>query len=398
MAFDYDAVTTLGEADFRYVRRAVGIRQRDRLFHGAILGQTGTGKSTLLFNMIMQDALHGRGFCLIDPHGDIARSVSEALTVPHIYWDVADPECPIGYNPLTFVAAAYRPLIASGLIETLKKQWQDAWGPRMEHLLRFAILALLETPGTDISQIVRLFVDKQFRWRIVDRVTDDQVRQFWRKEFGTMNHKNAGDGFAPIANKLGAFMAHPVVRKSVCRPEQPLRLRRLMDDRVPLVVNLAKGRLGSDVADVLGGLLVSSLMLAGFSRHDVPEKARIPFFLYVDEFHTFATTSFATMLSEVRKFGLGVLLANQYVGQQDREVLEAILGNVGSILAFRLGVLDAGLMVQQFRRVSEMGSVSAYDLTRLPNHHLFAQVMVDGMKSEAFSVKTYPPGNGAQAF
>lgn len=384
--------TRLGVAHRRYGDLPFGIALTDRLLHLYLIGQTGAGKSTLLANMALQDAAAGHGFCLIDPHGDLASGVSAALPTPHIYWNVADPESPYGYNPLTSVSAALRPLVASGLIETLKKQWADAWGARMEHLLRYAVLALLEQPRTDLREIVPLFHDKELRRRITANVADPQVLEFWRKEFPAMNYKSAADGVAPIANKIGAFLAHPLVRRAICEPKTPLRFRSIMDGRQRLIVNLAKGKLGGDTANVLGGLLVSSITNAAFSRHDTVEAERRPFFLYIDEFPAFSTTAFAGMLSELRKYGLGLVLAHQYLQQSGKEVIEAILGNVGTIMAFRIGALDAPLFARQLE------GVSARDLVNQPNYHAYTQLMVQGVKSKTFSATTSPPGYGREPY
>lgn len=352
--------------------------------HFYVIGQTGTGKSTLLFNMARQDAEQGTGFCLIDPHGDLAKQLFARLGDDCLYWDVANPSSPYGYNPLTNVSAALRPLVASGLIDTLKKQWPDAWGARMEHLLRYAVLALLEQPRADLRDIVRLFVDKDFKRSVVARLSDPQVRQFWVVEYPNMNYKNAVDGVAPIANKLGAFLAHPVVRKAVCEPEKPIRFKRLMDEGGRLVINLAKGAIGTDVANVLGGLVVTSVLHAAFSRQDVQSDNRSPFMLYVDEFHSFSTSGFADLLSETRKYGLGITLAHQHTRQTDSAVLESILGNVGSLMAFRIGVFDAPLLQRQF------SEVSVQDLTSQPNYRAYVQLMVDGARSKTFSAQTWP--------
>ncbi len=204
-------ITALGLTRGRPPHRSFGIRQSDRLFHQYIIGQTGTGKSTLLLNMMLQDARHGQGFCLLDPHGDLAGSVRAGMDCDVLYWDVADSKSPYGYNPITSVSAEHRPLVASGLIETLKKQWSDAWGARMEHLLRYSVLALLERPGSTLKDIIPMFLHSGFRKEVTAGVTDEQVRYFWEREYPAMNYKSAADGVAPIANKLGAFLAHPVV-------------------------------------------------------------------------------------------------------------------------------------------------------------------------------------------
>ncbi len=365
-----------------------GIAQRDRLLHMYIIGQTGAGKSTLIANLAAQDAAMGIGFCLIDPHGDLALSLSTKITQPHIYWDVADPTSPYGYNPLTTASVIHRPLIASGLIDALKKQWADAWGARMEHLLRYALLALLEQPKTDLRDIMPLFLSKDFQTRVISHITDPQVRQFWQVEYKAMNFKTSMDGVAPIANKLGAFLAHPIVRKAVCEPAQPLRFRKIMDDGQAIIINLAKGQLGADTANVLGGLLVSSITNAAFTRHSMPEKDRRPFFMYVDEFPSFSTTALAGTLSEARKYGLGLILAHQHISQADTEVFQSIIGNIGTIMVFRIGAFDAPLFVKQ------LDGITIDDLVHQPNYRAYVQLMVNGMKSKTFSATTHPPFYG----
>lgn len=384
-----DRILTLGTAHSRYGNQPFGIKQTDRQFHLFVIGQTGTGKSTLLHNLIMQDANSGNGLCLIEPHGDLAEDLREKLGDKCIYWDVADPGSPYGYNPLTYVSDELRPIVVSGLIDALKKQWADAWGVRMEHLLRYALLALLEQPKASMGDIARMFVERGFRNQILSRIKDEQVQYFWKQEYRNMNYKNAADGFAPIGNKVGAFLAHPIVRRAICEPKEPLRFRKIMDDGKVLIVNLAKGKLGADTANVLGGLIASSIMNAAFSRHDTPEHHRRPFNLYVDEFHSFATTSFASMLSEVRKFGLSLVLSQQFAFQIERAVFEAIIGNVGSVVVFRLGFHDAPLFARQLETPSE------HDLINIPNYQAFVQLMVDGHRTPAFTTYMHPPISSA---
>lgn len=375
-------ISTLGLAHDRAGGAPYGILLADRLMHLHVIGQTGTGKSTLLANLALQDAAHGFGFCLIDPHGDLADAVAARLGPKAIVWNVADPDCPYGYNPLTRVPPAFRPLVASGLIDALKKQWADAWGARMEHLLRYAVLALLDQPRTDLSEIMPLFFDKDRRREKVARIKDPQVRRFWVEEFPAMNYRTAVDGVAPIANKLGALLAHPTIRTALCDPGEPLRFRRIMDEGECLIVNLAKGRLGADMANVLGGILVSSIVNAAFSRQEVPQVQRRPFMLHVDEFHSFTTATIAEMLPETRKYGLGLTLVHQHVAQVDPVVFEAILGNAGSLMVFRVGANDAPLFVRQLE------SVTPGDLINLPNHRAFVRLMVDGERTRNFSAET----------
>ncbi|MEM9010620.1 MAG: hypothetical protein AAGE18_05285 [Pseudomonadota bacterium] len=362
-----------------------GIDPADRLLHLYLIGQTGTGKSTLLLNLAWQDARNGTGFCLIDPHGDLAEDLHRRLPTPHLYWDVADPGCPLGYNPLKRVAPGYRPLVASGLIETLKKQWPDAWGARMEHLLRYGVLALLEQPAADLRDLLKLFVYPGFRRQVVAELIDPQVRFFWKEEYPKLNYQSSADGVSPVANKIGAILANPTVRTALCEPTEPLRFRPLMDSGGQLIVNLAKGRLGADISNILGGLITSTLMQAAFTRHGLPPAARAPFFLYVDEFHNLTTKSFAGLLSEARKYGLGLILAHQHLSQTNPEIRDAILGNVGSLVVFRLGAKDAPLFE------TLLPPFSARDLQTQPNHRAAIWLMHRGERLRPFSASMYPP-------
>ncbi len=366
-----------------------GMGVRERLLHTYAIGQTGTGKTTLLQNLAWQDAKIGIGFCLIDPHGDLAESLQRQIESAHLYWDVADPVCPLGYNPLKRVAEPYRPLVASGLIETLKKQWPDAWGARMEHLLRHAVLALLEQPQADLRDLMRLFVYKGYRRQITETLTDPQVRFFWKHEFPPLNYQTSADGVSPIANKLGAFLAHPAVRTALCEPKQPLSFRSIMDSGQILIVNLAKGSLGADVSNVMGGLITSSIMQAAFTRHGLPEPARRPFFLYVDEFHNLTTKTFSGMLSEARKYGLGLNLAHQHLSQIDKDVRDAIIGNVGNQIVFRVGASDAPFFERQ------MPTFSAFDFENQPNHRANTLLTHRGERLKPFTASMYPPYHGS---
>jgi len=376
----------IGLAYRRYDKPApFGIGTRERLLHSYLIGQTGTGKTTLLQNLAWQDAGLGNGFCLIDPHGDLAESLHRRIDVPHLYWDVADPSCPLGYNPLKRVAEQYRPLVASGFIEALKKQWPDAWGARMEHLLRYAILALLDQPKTDLRDLMQLFVYKGFRRQVTEALTDDQVRFFWKHKFPALNYQSSADGVSPIANKLGAFLASPVVRTALCEPRQPLSFRSIMDGGQILIINLAKGRLGADVSNVMGGLITSSIMQAAFTRHGLPEAARRPFFLYVDEFQNLTTKIFAGMLSEARKYGLGLILAHQHLSQIDADTRDAIIGNVGNVTVFRVGASDAPF----FERL--MPTFTAFDFQNQPNHRANILLNHQGERLTPFTASMYPP-------
>jgi len=294
---------------------------------GLAFALASTELTTLIANLVKQDIRRGHGFCLIDPHGDLAESLKSELGEHAVFWDVANPECPFGYNPLIYVAEEYRPLVGSGIIDAFKKQWSDAWGVRMEHLLRNAILALLSRPNSSLADIVPMFTDKAFRREVLQTMTDAEVRKFWCDEYPKMNYKNAFDGVAPIANKLGGFLSNPVVRKALCYPKHPIRFRSLMDEGRPIIVNLSKGRLGADVSEVLGGLILSMIANAAMTREDVRETCRRPFIVYVDQFPTYTTETLANMLSELRKYRVGLVLAGQFIAGIKSSITEAIFGN-----------------------------------------------------------------------
>lgn len=367
-----------------------GVRSADRLFHTYTLGKTGTGKSTLLETLIVQDIAAGHGLCLIDPHGDLVERVAAAVPPERLgdlqYLNMPDANQPFGYNPLHKVRPSLIPLAASGIMEAFKKHWEDAWGVRMEHILRNAVYALLEQGGATLPDILRLLRDKTYRRQIVARLTNKQVKDFWRLEFEQYSFRYRADAIAPIQNKVGALLADPRLKCLFVEPLRPLRFRRLMDQKQILLVNLARGQVGEDTGALLGSLLVTTIGLAAFSRSDIPETQRVPFFLYLDEFQNFTTASVATMISELRKYKVGLVLANQHLGQLTDEVREAVLGNVGTLISFRVGPHDASLLEREF-----IERFTALDLMNLPNHHIYLRLMIDGAPSRPFSATTILP-------
>jgi len=383
-------VSYLARTTFRNKGVCFGIKQTDRLSHIYAIGKTGTGKTTLLENLIQQDMAAGRGMALLDPHGDLASKV--AAGVPQhrrsdiIYFDATDPNQLYGYNPLTHVSPEKRPLVASGVMEVFKKQWRgNSWGVNMEHILRNALLALLDMPHATLADIPRLLTDERFRAKITARITNPQVKDFWARDY-TASGFNRASALAPVLNKVGAFLADPMLYRVLTSPEKPLSFRRIMDARKILVVNLAKGRIGDDASNLLGSLLVTMLTQAAFSRADLIEPARTPFFLYVDEFQSFATESFANAVSELRKYGVGLVLAHQHLQQIEPDILHAVLGNVGTVISFRVGAKDAPYMAREF-----YPDISQEDLIGLPNCHIYLKLMIDGAPSRPFSAVTLPP-------
>ncbi len=304
----------------------------------------------MIENMVCQDLEQGHGLCLLDPHGDLVERVYQS--VPEIrkgdvqYFNVPDRTQPYGYSPLRYVAEDKRPLAASGLLEVMKKLWPDAWGVNMEHILRHALLALLDRPGSTLADIPRLLSDKYFRRSVTARLENLQVKHFWQHEYENYSFQKRSDGAGPILNKVGAFLADPNLCQILTDPEEDLHFRQIMDDGQVLLVNLAKGQIGEDAAGLLGGILVTTLGLAAFTRQDIPEHQRRPFYLFLDEFQNFTTHSMANMTSELRKFHASLTLAHQYLFQLTPEVREAVLGNAGTIISFRVGARASSLKLE----------------------------------------------------
>ncbi len=357
-----------------------------------VIGKTGTGKSTLLETLALQDIAHHRGMMLIDPHGDLAERVVRAVPAHRrqdvIYFNVPDPIQPFGYNPLKHVREDKITLAASGLMEAFKKMWPDAWGVRMEHVLRNTLLTLLEQPEATLGDILRLLDDKAFRSTAVARITNEQVRQFWITEYDHYPPRLRAEAIAPIQNKVGAFLADPTLRRILTNPEKPLQIRRIMDEGKILIVNLARGQLGEDTTSLLGALLITTAALAAFSRAEVQAAERRPFFVYLDEFQSFTTRSLASMTAELRKYAVGVNASHQYMSQVEPQVIDAVLGNAGTIICFRLGPPDAMTMAREFEP-----KLQATDLVNLPNHHIYLKLMIDGAPSQPFSAVTIPPND-----
>jgi hypothetical protein len=380
-------ITFFAQTDFRGGGKVFGIKQADRRAHMYLIGKTGTGKSTLLGTLIRQDMDAGRGLALLDPHGDLVERLVEAVPESRredlIYFNVPDIFQPLGFNPLERVPPQKRSLAAAGLLEVFQMIWADSWGPRLEHILRNALLALVEQPEATLADILRLLDDRGFRRLAAGRVASPHVRDFWLREYENYPPRFRAEAIAPLQNKVGAFLADPLLSRILTQPRSDFDLRQVMDQGKVLLVNLAKGKIGADTAALLGALLVARVGLAAVSRADLAEAKRRDFYLYLDEFQSFTTLSLANMLSELRKYRVGMILAHQYLSQLDLQIRDAILGNAGTIICFRVGLADAEILEKEFRP-----EFSALDLIGLPNYHTYLRLMVDGVVARPFSAKT----------
>ncbi|MEP3072495.1 type IV secretion system DNA-binding domain-containing protein [Maricaulis sp.] len=358
--------------------------------HIYVVGKTGTGKTTLLETMLEGDIRNGVGCALLDPHGDLAerllRGTSAEEKARIVYVDPADPKATISYNPLMRTTPPLRPLVAAGLLDVFKLMWSDAWGSRMEHVLRNALLALLDQPKATLPDILLLITDDAFRKTALPHIQNEQVRRYWEREFPAYAKRYRGEAIAPIQSKVGALLADPRLLRFFTAKTEPLRLRTLMDDGKVLVVNLSKGRLGADSSALLGGVLTTMLGVSAFSRVALPENRRRRFFVYIDEFQTFTTLALAQMLAELRKTGVAMVLAHQFLQQIDPPVRHAVLGNAGTLITFRVGAEDAAYLAKELEP-----KFSRLDLINLPNHHIYLRLMIDGAPSRPFSATTILP-------
>jgi hypothetical protein len=383
-------VIHFARVDFRRDHRTFGIKNDDRFSHVYIIGKTGTGKSTLMETMALQDLELGNGFALVDPHGElvvrIASRVPGSRQADTIYFNPSDPAQPYGYNPLRQVRPEFISLAASGLMEVLKKMWSDSWGVRMEHILRNVLLALLEQPDATLSDVLRLLSDGSYRKKVSRSLKNQTVKKLLEHEFERFTFGYRADGIAPIQNKIGAFLADPLLNSVLTAPSHDLHIRRIMDEGRVLLVNLSKGRLGEDSSSLLGGLLVTTIGLAAFSRANVPAKNRKDFFVYVDEFQSFTTLALVNMFSELRKYRVGFTVAHQYLHQLEPDIRHAVLGNAGTIIAFRVGAEDAPYIVEEFHERYE-----TIDFLQLPNYRAYIKLMIDGTPSKPFSTVTLAP-------
>jgi len=381
-------ISSFGLTNFRGINHQFGMLRSDRSRHVYIIGQTGAGKSGLLELFALSDIFHNQGYAIIDPHGDFAvnnmRFIPGSRMDDVVYFNPADTAYPLGFNPLEVTNPEQKTNISSEVIGVLKRMFGDSWGPRLEYILRYTILALLDRPTTTMLDITRMLTDKKFRKETLEYCTDTVVLQFWNVEFASWNDKFQAEAIAPVLNKVGAFTANPTIRNIIGQPTSTFNIRKIMDEGKILIVNLSKGLIGEDNAAILGAFLVTKIQLAAMSRSDIPNIAdRRPFYLYVDEFQNFATDSFATILSEARKYALNLTVANQYISQMTDTVRDAVFGNVGTMISFRVSADDAPILSKQFEPQFEAG-----DLLQMHNRNFVMNMVINGEKAPAFSART----------
>jgi len=387
-------ITYFARTNFRSTNDIFGIKRKDRRQHMYVLGKSGTGKSVLLSNLIIQNIQNGEGVCVVDPHGelveDILHLIPEHRAKDVIYFNPADPDFHIGFNVMQLEDPKYKHLVASGLMGIFTKIWANAWSSRMEYILNNAILALLDTPNTTMLGIQRMLVDKDYRQMIINNLKDPVVKAFWIHEYEQWRDQFRNEAIAPIQNKVGQFLSTSIIRNVVGQQKSTIDIFKIMNEGKIFLVNVSKGRIGEDNSALLGGMIITKLQLAAMERVRIPEEERKDFYLYVDEFQNFATNSFANILSEARKYRLNLIIAHQYTAQLETKdgtsVRDAVFGNVGTMVIFRVGADDAEFLEKEFEP-----EFTAQDLVNLPNYHIYLKLMIDGVTSRPFSASTLPP-------
>ena len=387
-------ITVFAKTNFRNKDRVFGVKTVDRRQHMYVIGKTGTGKTTMLFNMALQDIINGRGVCIVDPHGEFVETVMKRIPKERlkdvVYFNPIDAEHPIGFNVLEVSDLKYKHLVSSDLMAIFTKIWANVWSARMEYILSNCVLALIDTPGTTLLGIPRILVDKDYRQQIIANIKDPVVKSFWINEYETWRDQFRNDAIVPIQNKVGQFLSTSLVRNIVGQPKSTINIPEIMNNEKIFLVNLSKGRIGEDNAALLGAMIITKIQLAAMERVRIPESERKDFYLYVDEFQNFVTDSFANILSEARKYRLNLIIAHQYVGQlatkNSTVVRDAIFGNVGTMIIFRVGATDADFLEKELSP-----EFTIEDVVNLPNRQIYLKLMVDGVTSRPFSANTLPP-------
>ncbi len=383
-------INFFGETNFRNAKRRFGIKLEDRRRHMYLIGKTGTGKTAMMENMAIQDIQAGRGVGFIDPHGEAAERLLDFVPSSRVndvvYFNPADLDFPISFNVMEKVGSEYRHLVASGLMGVFKKIWPDVWSARMEYILNNTILALLEYPGSTLLGVNRMLADPEFRYKVVEKIKDPVIKAFWQVEFARYTQRYEIEATAAIQNKIGQFISAPLIRNIIGQVKSSIDMRKVMDEEKILIMNLSVGKIGEDNSKLLGSLMVTKLQLAAMSRVNVAEEERKDFFLYVDEFQNFATESFANILSEARKYRLSLVLGHQYINQLEEEVRDAVFGNVGTIISFRIGADDAEYLEKELSP-----EFDATDLVNLGKYSIYLKLLIDGLAGRPFSASTLTP-------
>lgn len=390
-------LTIIGKTNFRNEGKVFGIKDKDRLGHMYILGKTGVGKSTLLLNMAISDIQRGNGICVIDPHGDLATTVLDYIPKERIsdviYFIPSDSEYTIPFNPLASIPKGHHFLAAAGLIATFKRIWGEYWGPRLEHILRYTLLTLLDYGTATILDIVPLLTNELFRSKVLDTVQNQSLHTFWRNEFERYPPQLRGEAIAPILNKMGIFNASLHLRNTIGQKEMTWSMDEVMQEKKILIANLAKGTIGEDASSILGSMLINAIFLSALKRVPISEEERIPFYLYIDEAHSFLTKATIDILAEARKFKLSLFLTHQYLEQLHEDIRSAVFGNVGTMISFRVGAEDAEVLAKEFYQI-----FSEDDCIHLPRYSMYLKMMIDGVTSKPFSADALPLLKPIQSF
>lgn len=374
---------------FKNKETIFGIKDDDRRRHIWTVGKTGTGKSTMIANMAIDDLKKDRGLAVIDPHGDLCEILLDYIPSHRInetiYFNPADKEHPIIVNPLEVTNNQEAELVVSGIVSIFQKIFGYSWGPRLEYILRNSLLTLAEVENSTLEDVLNVLTSKGYRKKVLEKIDDPTLKNFWKEEFDQMPQQLQKQAISPIQNKVGQFVQSPLIRRIIGKPKSSISIDEIMNDKKILLVNLSQGRLGEDNASLLGAMLITKLQLSAMRRVDVPEEQRQDFYLYVDEFQNFATNSFIKILSEARKYRLNIMLANQYMAQIPEEVQKAILGNAGTMVSFSVGAEDAHILHKEFAEVFDQN-----DLVNLENYQIALKLMIDGHASRPFLARTLP--------